>query len=198
MYFSPGTCQFYSSPDAVGDCVEVPDELHNSVLAVVAQGGTIEANQEGMPVGVPRPLPAALTLEEMFHLRLNDCNTQYSNAVTALRGTYPFAETTTWPVQIKEALDYDAWRTAGSQGTPPSTPFLTDLTAQRDARGVGSGLVDLVDRVLANNLIYSPGVARITSIRHAAEQALYVAAYMTQTAEAIQAVTWDFAPEQPD
>ena len=198
MYFSPGTRQFYSDQNAVGDCVDVPDELHNAVMDIVSQGGTIGADEQGMPVGIPRPAPAPLSLEELFHLRLNDCNDEYTSAFNTLRGTYPFAETTTWPVQIKEALDYDAWRDAGSQGNPPATPFLNDLTAQRAAQGVGAGLIDLIDRVLANNLVYSPALARITSIRHAAEQALTVAAYVTQSAEAIQAVTWDFSPEQPE
>lgn len=191
MLFSPSTKHFYSS-DATGDCLEVTDELHNEVMAIVDAGGTIAIGENNLPIGVVQSPPPALSALQLMTNRLNECNAEYEVHVAVLRGTYPFAETTTWPVQIKESQEYDAWRKAGRIGDAPATPFLTDLTAQRDVKNVGSGLEDLVDRVLTNNGVYSPEISRLTAIRHAAEQALYVAAHVTGTTEAVDDVTWNF------
>jgi hypothetical protein len=191
MLFSPSTKHFYDS-DAIGDCVEVSDAVHNQVMEIVRTGGTIDINGEGGPIGVPAQTVPSLTPVQQMTVRLNNCNVEYEHRVATLRGTYPFAETTTWPVQIKESQEYTAWRAAGRIGNAPDTPFLSDLTVQRDLQGVGSGLEDLVDRVFANNEIYSPEISRLTAIRHAAEQALYVAAHVTGTFEAVDAVGWSF------
>jgi hypothetical protein len=195
MLFSPSTKHFYSS-DATGDCLEVTDELHNEVMEIVSNGGSIAIGENNLPIGIVQSPPAALTPLQLMANRLNECNAEYEVHVANLRGTYPFAETTTWPVQIKESQEYDAWRKAGRISDAPMTPFLNDLTSQRDINNVGSGLEDLVDRVLSNNEIYSPEISRLTAIRHATEQALYVAANVTASIEAVEEITWSFTQSE--
>lgn len=195
MYFSPSSLAFFDS-QVLPDCRPTTDAVHNQIMDIVAQGGAIGVDENDDPVGIPPAAAPALTLATAFKQKLDNCNLDYDQAVNVLRGTYPFAETTTWPVQIKEAQSYDAWRIAGRVGDPPVTQFLSDLTAQRDARGIGAGLEDLVDRVLTNNNMYSPAMAQLTAARHSAEQALTVA-LTAEDMQAIQAVTWDFSLTPP-
>lgn len=194
MYFSPSQLGFFDSP-AFADCKQVSDEVHNAIMDVVSLGGQIAADENGDPVAVHPASAAPMTIQDVFDTKLKQCNAEYEQAVAALRGEYPFSETTTWPVQIKEAQEYAAWRAAGSVGNPPATPFLTDLSNERDARDVGAGLEDLVDRVIANNEVYGPEMARLTAIRHDAELELYTA-LSSNNQSAVEAVTWSYTPAQ--
>jgi hypothetical protein len=133
-------------------------------------------------------------LQDAFKANLARCNSEYELAVEALRGTYPFSETTTWPIQLDESRLYGAWRDGGKVGPAPLTLFLSVLTAERDARGIGAGLEDLVDRVLTNNNLYSTEMARLTAIRHSTEFSMYMALNAGDL-EALNAITWIYWPQ---
>lgn len=134
--------------------------------------------------------PAAI-IQSLFKTKLEKCNYEYEAAVKLLRGTYPLSETTTWPVQLHEAQGYDEWREAGRVGDPPHTPFLIVLSAERDLRNVGSGLEDLVDRVLNNNNLYSAEMGRLTAIRHSCELGMYMLMQGGDYA-GLNAFTWSY------
>jgi hypothetical protein len=176
--------------------VEVSDALHNQILSETAAGRVLSVDEDGHPVTVAKPAEPELPFEQLVSNTFFQLNADYEHAVTLLRDTYPFAETTTWPVQIAEAKTYDAWRNAGSEGTAPLTPFLSDLTAARTAQGVGNGLVDLIDRVLHNDSIYSPAVAFLTATRHATEKALLMA-HALNDIDTVKTMTWSFAYQIP-
>lgn len=190
MFFSASNKAFINNP-IWPDCIEVDGDTHNAIMAKLNKGYSLGADDKGLPIAIePPPVPAP-TLDEVFKLQLRSLNSGYDVAVALLRGSYPFSETTTWPVQVAEALTYDAWRKAGRVGTVPDTPFLSDLTEQRTARGVGAGLEDLIDRVLNNNSLYSPAISYLTAVRHAAEQALRAAQAAGNVAD-VKAVVWDY------
>lgn len=188
MYFSANELAFINQP-LWEDCVEVTDELHNQILAEIAQGRELSADENGMPITLAREPEPPATINERFLQRMKDLNLDYEHAVASLRDTYPMSEATTWPVQLAEAKLYRAWEDGGSVGDPPLTPFLTDLTSARSALGVGDGLADLVMRIFNNDAIYSPAIALLTAKRHAAEKAMTVAKYYNDL-EALEAVTW--------
>lgn len=190
MFFSPSALGFFDS-SVSEDCREVSNEVHNSVMDLVAQGKILSADENGNPITLDPPPPPELTPGEKIAAHIKKLNEEYEYAFAQVRSTYPLSEASTWPVQIKEALEYDKWRTEGRVGDAPLTPFLTDLTAKRDARGVGAGLEDLVDRVLANNSIFQPAITELTARRHEAEQAIWVH-YQGGSLENALAVTWDF------
>lgn len=192
MYFSGSNTAFYEEP-LFSDCVEVPVDLPATFQEKLEKDPSlyISSNADGYPVLLSRLPPGPATKEDVFKMRVTFLNSQYEAAVAALRDTYPQAETSTWPVQIDEAKRYRRWESAGSTGDAPSTPFLTDLTAARDARGVGAGLADLVARILNNDAIYSPAMATLTAIRHKAEQDLYIAFQAGEISD-LREVTWSF------
>lgn len=196
MYFSASNLAFINRSGHWSDSVPVSDELHNTIMSELESGRVLSA-VDGQPVTVPRDPEPELPIEQLVSNTIYRLNGDYEQAVSKLRGTYPLAETTTWPVQSAEAKVYDAWRVAGSIGTPPETPFLTDLTAARTAQGVGDGLVDLIDRVIANDAIYSPAISYLTATRHAAEKALLMAKALDNIEE-VKAVTWSFSFELPE
>lgn len=190
MFFSAVNKAFINSA-IWPDCVEVDADTHNAVMALLDKGYSLGAGENGQPIAIAPPPPPQITVDELFKLKLASLNAGYDTAVANLRGNYPFSETTTWPVQVAEAQTFDAWRKAGREGDAPVTPFLTDLTTQRTARGVGTGLEDLVDRVLNNNSLYSPALSYLTAIRHASEQAM-TRAKVGEDREALEAVEWDY------
>lgn len=199
MYFSAIELAFINRPDVWPDSVAVSDELHNQIVAEMAAGRVLAVDGQGQPTTNAAPPEPELPIEQLVSNTIYRLNGEYEAAVTKLRGNYPAGEITTWPVQIAEAKAYDDWRKAGSNGTAPLTPFLTDLNNARTAKGVGEGLVDLIDRVLANDSIYSPAISYLTAVRHAAEKDLLMAKEIG-TREDVLAVTWSFAlelPEQP-
>lgn len=191
MYFSAENNAFIGSP-IWPDCVEVSDVTASEIMELVGQGYSLEADENGQPVAVPPANPIPVDIGAVFTKRLESLNSDYEHAFNLLRDTYPFSETTTWPIQSNEATAYAAWRTAGRIGSPPETPLLTDLTVARDAVGVGAGLEDLVDRVLNNTGIYIPAVAVLTAKRHAAEQSLTIAKMQNDLA-LLKSITWEFS-----
>lgn len=191
MFFSASNKAFINGP-IWPDCVEVDIDVHNAIMAKLNKGYSLGADADGQPIAIEPPPAPEPTVEDLFKTQLRTLNSGYDVAVAILRGSYPFSETTTWPVQVAEAQVYDAWRKAGRNGEAPETPFLSDLTTQRDSRGVGAGLEDLIDRVLNNNSLYSPAVSYLTAVRHAAEQALRIAKASGDNAQ-IRAVVWDYS-----
>lgn len=191
VYFSAENNAFIGSSIWL-DCVEVSDVTASEIMELVGQGYSLEADVNGYPLAVPPVNPTPVDIGVVFTKRLESLNSDYELAFNLLRDTYPFSETTTWPIQSNEATAYGAWRDAGRIGSPPLTPLLTDLTTARDTVGVGAGLEDLVDRVLNNTAIYIPTVAVLTAKRHSAEQNLTIAK-MQNDLTALQAVTWEFS-----
>lgn len=192
MYYSPSRKALFAEPFG-DDSVEISAQLHDALLAKLNQGYTLESGENGQPVAVapPEPEPVVETVDQVFQNRLATMNHDYEIAGKALRGSYPTTETSTWPQQIDQARAYDLWRKAGREGEPPEMEFVNDLSARRTIHQVGNGLDDLVDRILANNTVYSPAIAELTARRHAGEQALRVAQYY-QSIEQLKAVTWNF------
>lgn len=62
-----------------------------------------------------------------------------------IAGLYPWFERDTWKDQEYEALTYQSWFNNSSNGTAPSTPTLTGISAAR-----GIPLPELATRVIAN------------------------------------------------
>ena len=191
MYFSASNNAFIDS-EQWPDCLLVPDELHNQIIEQVRQGRILSSDVDGMPITLDPPPPPALTPTEQLLSHIANLNSDYERAFAQVRKTYPTSEATTWPVQLTEAREYDIWRQGGRVGDPPATPFLTTLTASRDALGVGAGLEDLVDRVLANNSIFEPAIGELTARRHRAELTMWAHFQNNDLASAL-AVTWDFS-----
>lgn len=199
MYFSATELAFINRPDHWPDSIVVTDEVHNQIMSELALGRVLAVDGTGHPTTLEHPPEPELSIEQLVSNTIYKLNGEYEAAVTKLRGNYPAGEITTWPVQIAEAKLYNAWRLAGSTPPNPDTPFLTDLSAARTDQGVGDGLVDLIDRVLANDAIYSPAISHLTAVRHAAERGLLMAKAIG-TIEDVKAVTWDFTmtmPEEP-
>lgn len=196
MYFSAAKLAFINLPDFWPDLIEVSDAVHNQILDEMSGGAVLSVDENGLPITIPAPSEPELSLEQLVSNKCFRLNSEYEEAVTQLRDTYPFAETTTWPVQIDEAKAYDAWRKAGREGTAPLTPFLSDLTAARTAQGVGDGLEDLINRVLANDSIYSPAISYLTATRHAAEKALLMAKSLNSM-ETVKSIMWSFSFDMP-
>lgn len=198
MYFSASELAFINRPDHWPDSIAVTDAVHNQIMSELASGRVLAVDGEGQPITNEQPAEPELPIEQLVSNTIYKLNGDYEAAVAVLRGNYPSAEITTWPVQIAEAKLYDEWRTAGSTGTAPATPFLTDLSDARTAKGVGDGLIDLIDRVLANDAIYSPAISYLTAVRHAAEKDLLMAQSIGTIAD-VKAVTWDFTfPVPPE
>lgn len=198
MYFSASELAFINRPDHWPDSIAVTDAVHNQIMSELASGRVLAVDGEGQPITNEQPAEPELPIEQLVSNTIYKLNGDYEAAVAVLRGNYPSAEITTWPVQIAEAKLYDEWRTAGSTGTAPATPFLTDLSDARTAKGVGDGLIDLIDRVLANDTIYSPAISYLTAVRHAAEKDLLMAQSIGTIAD-VKAVTWDFTfPVPPE
>lgn len=189
MYFSASRLGFFDQ-SLGSDFVEVSKDDHNRIMKKLSEGYTLGADEDGNPIAIAPPEVPEPSLEDLFKERLASLNADYEQAGSLIRGTYPITETSTWPVQLSEAKLYDVWRKAGKTGTAPETPFLTDLTTRRTAYSVGTGLEDLVDRILTNDALYSPAIAEVTAARHAAEQALGVA-YAAEDTAALKAVTWN-------
>lgn len=120
-----------------------------------------------------------------------DLNTGFKAAVKALRQDYPSEETDTWTIQRDEAVAYMNWLQAGQEGPRPATQFLSALSDSRTRLGVGEGFDDLVQRVLANNQLYTIGMAELMARRHAAEYAMSDAVAADDT-NALHAITWSF------
>jgi hypothetical protein len=197
MYFSAIELAFISRPDVWPDSIVVSDEIHNTIMTELANGRVLSADGNGYPVTVEHPPEPELPIEQLVSNTIYKLNGDYEAAVTKLRGNYPAGEITTWPVQIAEAKLYNTWRLAGSTPPSPDTPFLIDLSSARTAEGVGDGLIDLIDRVLANDAIYSPAISHLTAVRHAAERDLLMAKAIG-TVDDVKAVTWNFSMELPD
>ena len=191
VYFSAENNAFIGSPIWL-DCVEVNDVTASEIMELVGQGYSLGADVNGNPVATPPVNPPVVNIADVFAKRLEKLNADYEVAFTLLRDTYPFSETTTWPIQSEEAIAYEVWRVGGRVGPAPSTPLLTGLTAERDVRGVGAGLEDLVNRVLNNTSIYIPAVSTMTAKRHAGEQSLTIAA-MQNDLQTLNGITWDFS-----
>lgn len=190
MYFSASNNAFIDSPHWP-DCVEVTDQLHNQIVDEIRQGRILSADENGQPITLDPPPPPELTPEQKVLSHIQNLNGAYEQAFAQVRSTYPVSEASTWPVQLSEARTYDAWRQAGRVGDAPVTPFLTELTAARDALGVGTGLEDLVDRVLNNNAIFEPAITELTARRHSAEISIWTLFNGGDLTGAL-AVTWDF------
>jgi len=139
-------------------------------------------------------------VETSFKTRLANLNQDYEGAMAALRASYPESETKTWTIQREEAYAYSRWKQqveangAEAAGPAPETPFITALSAGRDAAGTGAGFDDLVSRIIANDKLYTPAVAKVTSIRHGAEARL-LAAFAEKSLASLEAVTWTFSAE---
>lgn len=191
MYFSPSQLALFDSP-VFDDCKSISNELHNELVAKMATGEQLLADNDGNPytetIVVNTP---PLTLQELFTERLHKLDTDYEFASGYLRTGYPESETATWTLQVMEATRYQTWITEGSIGTPPPVQFLTYLLAGRQQGGVPGDLTELVGRVIANNNIYTPLLALMTGHRHAAEKALKLA--LSQNDQpGVEAITWDF------
>lgn len=131
-------------------------------------------------------------IQTIHTARVADLNANFKNAVKALRQDYPSEETDTWTIQRDEAVAYNNWVKAGSkEGERPATQFLSALSASRDRLGVGDGFDDLVQRVLANNQLYTLGMSELMARRHAAEYAMYDAV-AADNKEALEAIAWSF------
>lgn len=190
MFFSPSRLGFFLDPFGE-DSVEVSNDVYHDAMDKLGKGYTLSADNSGQPV-LNAPVVSEPTLDVLFPQLVRTLNANYETAAAQLRGTYPFTETSTWPQQIDQAKAYDAWRKAGrDSATRPDVEFIEDLSNQRTAVGVGEGLDDLVDRILANNAMYSPAISELTATRHAAEQALTIA-FMQKDLAALKAVKWDF------
>jgi hypothetical protein len=119
---------------------------------------------------------------------LDRLNADYTTAVNFIRADYPEAELITWTMQRTEAKAYLAWENAGSKGTPPDTPFLVQLNAERTAMQVGDGMVDLVNRIINNDAFYTPAMAKLTAMRHGFEKQLNA----FTTLEQVASIDWVF------
>lgn len=76
---------------------------------------------------------------------LQQINQHYQVKAEVQIGQYPDFEIQTWLDQEREALEYQAWVNAGSEGLAPATPTLTGIVTAR-----GIELPVLVTRVIAN------------------------------------------------
>ena len=130
-------------------------------------------------------------LETIFSNQMQKLNDEYTAVFSELRSNYPACETETWPTQASEARLFSAWQQAGQQGPAPITPFLTALHNSRTEEGIDETFAELAGRVLANDAVYTPAVAKITAVRHAAERRLEAALAAKDTV-AMSAVTWSF------
>lgn len=192
MYYSPSRKALFAEPFGE-DNIEISGAVFNALLEKINLGWTLDLNDQGQPVAVepPPPPPVVETVDQVFQAHLDAMNHDYEVAAKRLRGNYPQTETSTWIEQLSLAEAYDAWRQNGRVGDPPKMKFVGDLNTSRTNYKVGDGIEDLVDRILANNTVYSPAVAELTGRRHAGEQALRIAQYQ-QSIEGLKAVTWDF------
>lgn len=99
-------------------------------------------------------------------------NRDFNAAMTVLQGNWPDYEIQTWTVQASEAKRW--W--AANEGDKPSTPFLTQLYQDRVALGWIEEFADLIDRVMANDRLYTQATAGLIAVRHVAERKLNQAA----------------------
>lgn len=192
MYFDPHSKEFYNTRISQ-DCVQLSSERFQTLLAARRQGKIIIVDVDTGEVIATDPPPVEIppeSLEMVFHRRMNDLGSEYEVAFSAIRSTYPAAESTTWDRQATEAELYHAWVEGGRVGTAPPTPFIDDLNTYRTKYGVGSGKDDLVERILNNSAAFRPAIANITAARHAAEKALN-AAFIAQDMTALKAVGWN-------
>lgn len=168
------------------------DFMGNSEVSLidVPEGFNVEELSDFDLVDGAVVLNAARALVRSKGKRLAQLGADYEAAITSLRADYPASETLTWNLQLTEARAYQAWLDGGKEGAAPAIPFLSALSAGRDAAGVGDGLEDLVSRVIANDALYTPAVAKLTALRHAADLEVQTA----PNTEALAAVTWSFLP----
>lgn len=196
-YFSPSRKGLFNIP--VGDdCILLSEETANTLLAAMAEGKLLDADNEGNPITVDAPrVPTqeeqylALPIAERLTVQLGKLNRDYDEVVAMLSRDYPTSEIQTWTIQVTEARAYKQWADAGRSGDAPATPFLTQLNAGRVEAGVGEGFDDLVDRILANDAVYSPVIAGYTAYRHGIEKQLTEAAYL-EDEDGFNAITWVF------
>lgn len=191
MYFSPSMLALYDSP-AVDDCKPITDLLHNELVAKIKLGEVLLADNSGNPyTEAVIYTPPPLTLNELFAVRIDNLDKDYEFASGYLRTGYPSSETATWTLQVMEAGRYKDWVDGGSVGPAPSVQFLTYLLVGRQQGGVEGDLLELVNRVIVNNNIYTPLLALMTGHRHAAEKALKLALSQNDR-PGVEAITWDF------
>lgn len=201
MYYSAENVAFADLP-VWADCIQVTDILYNQILDEMQGGRKLSSDVNGQPITLAPPSSVEPTKQEVLTRCIKQLNVAYCLAVTELRDTYPRDETNTWVVQLEEARRYRKWEDdvtalgAEAAGPEPTVQFLTDLSNNRDLLGVGTGLSDLVSRILYNNTLYSPAMGFLTARRHYAEQQMYIA-FNTGGAPEIEAVTWDFAYYTP-
>lgn len=145
-----------------------------NIMDRIKNGYELKVDSNGYPYTVKaKPVIIVKTLSEVVTEKLNELNVKYEEICDYIRGTYPNTETGTWPVQLAESMEYRRWVSNGS--VPEDRPILIlmdPLANERDLRGVGDGLADLVDRVINNAMFYNTAIAKATAIRHASEQAI--------------------------
>ncbi len=173
FYYCPDKKEFYNfilHPD----CKEITAERFSTIREKLKEGYVLSTDKSGMPV-VIKPPPAIVvppTIEEIYKTRVTQLNQEYEGICALIRGDYPVTETSTWPVQLSEAVAYKKWLASGSKPPQPVMYLLNALSEERDKVNVGKGLEDLADRVINNANLYNKMIAKATSLRHEAEKKL--------------------------
>lgn len=197
-YFSPSRLVFNKSFKIWSDGVMISDERYEEIRQELLAGRTLTVAIGGYPVTIP---PAIAPIEKdivlLYRERLSLMNNDYEVAVAYLKQSYPLSEAITWPVQRDEAKATLAWVEANPETSIDEfprelAPFIYDLYVSRRAEGIEGGLVDLAQRVLINDSMFSPALAKVTAHRHAVEKKM-IAAVNDNDHAALRDITWRFA-----
>lgn len=124
---------------------------------------------------VPEPDPGG-DLASLRQAQLDQINAAYEAEFADVKRLYPESERLSWPVQLREALEWEA-----NQQT--ETPFLDILLVDR---GFGETKSELVEKVKAKSEAYMCLSATLSAKRHRLERAIESA----DSAEAVEALAW--------
>lgn len=124
---------------------------------------------------VPESAPGG-DLASLRQVQLDQINAAYEAEFADVKRQYPESERVSWPVQLREALEWES-------STQAETPFLDILLADR---GFGETKSELVEKVKAKSEAYMGLSATLIAKRHRLERAIERA----DSVEAVEAIAW--------
>lgn len=184
VFYSPSAKGFYAAEvhgraQMPNDVIDISPDLHAALLDGQSHGKSI------MPPDAEHALPwlqepPAPTLEQVRATKIAEIMRAYDAAFAPIEAVYPAKERESWPIQLEEAR-------AVLADPEAEAPMLSIQAAER---GMGEGVAELAQKIVANNARYRVTAGRLTG----QQQRMYAEVNALATAEDVAAYVVAYSP----